>query len=77
MFSQIFAASGRSYHLTFIPPKTEGKDDVTGEDLMHHKNDTREALASRFLFTIQLLLIYWYIGYAFGAFWGCLFGINS
>ena len=44
---RVHAASGRSYHLTFNPPKVEGKDDVTGEDLMHRKDDTREALASR------------------------------
>ena len=44
---RVHAASGRSYHLTFNPPKVEGKDDITGEDLMHRKDDTREALASR------------------------------
>jgi len=33
--------------LTFNPPKVEGKDDVTGEDLMHRKDDTREALVNR------------------------------
>ena len=31
---RIHQASGRSYHITFNPPKVEGKDDVTGEDLM-------------------------------------------
>ena len=44
---RIHQASGRSYHLTFNPPKVEGKDDVTGEDLMHRKDDTREALVKR------------------------------
>ena len=44
---RIHQASGRSYHLTFNPPKVEGKDDVTGEPLMHRKDDTREALNSR------------------------------
>ena len=44
---RIHAASGRSYHLTFNPPKVAGKDDVTGEDLMHRKDDTREALVKR------------------------------
>ena len=33
--------------MTFNPPKVEGKDDVTGEPLMHRKDDTREALKSR------------------------------
>ena len=44
---RIHSKSGRSYHLTFNPPKVEGKDDVTGEDLMHRKDDTREALVNR------------------------------
>ena len=39
--------SGRSYHVKYNPPKVEGKDDVTGEDLMHRKDDTREALTKR------------------------------
>ena len=44
---RVHAASGRSYHLTTNPPKTEGIDDITGEPLMHRKDDTREALSSR------------------------------
>ena len=44
---RIHQASGRSYHLKFNPPKVEGKDDVTGEDLIHRKDDTREALTKR------------------------------
>lgn len=44
---RIHQASGRSYHLSFNPPKVEGKDDVTGEALMHRKDDTREALVAR------------------------------
>ena len=44
---RVHVASGRSYHLTFNPPKVAGKDDITGEDLIHRKDDTREALAKR------------------------------
>lgn len=44
---RIHQASGRSYHLTFNPPKVAGVDDVTGEPLMHRKDDTREALVKR------------------------------
>ena len=44
---RIHQASGRSYHLKFNPPKVEGKDDITGEALMHRKDDTREALVKR------------------------------
>ena len=29
---RVHLPSGRTYHVTFNPPKTEGKDDVTGED---------------------------------------------
>lgn len=44
---RIHAASGRSYHTKFNPPKVEGIDDVTGEPLMQRKDDTREALEKR------------------------------
>ena len=43
----IHAASGRSYHTKFAPPKVEGKDDITGEPLMQRKDDTIEALTTR------------------------------
>lgn len=44
---RIHQASGRSYHTKFNPPKVEGIDDVTGEPLMHRKDDTEEALVKR------------------------------
>ena len=34
---RIHKPSGRSYHLTFCPPKEEGKDDKTGEPLIQSK----------------------------------------
>ena len=40
-------SSGRNYHIIYNPPKVEGKDDITGEDLMHRKDDTAEALKTR------------------------------
>jgi adenylate kinase len=43
----IHAASGRSYHTKFAPPKVPGKDDITGEDLMKRKDDNAETLKSR------------------------------
>ncbi|KAJ3671467.1 hypothetical protein LUZ60_007546 [Juncus effusus] len=43
----IHAASGRSYHSKYAPPKTPGVDDVTGEPLMQRKDDTAEVLKSR------------------------------
>jgi len=32
-------ASGRTYHVEYNPPKVEGKDDVTGEDLVQRDDD--------------------------------------
>ena len=32
-------ASGRVYHLVYNPPKVEGKDDETGEDLVQRPDD--------------------------------------
>ena len=40
-------ASGRTYHLKFNPPKAEGKDDVTGEDLIQRDDDKEETVRHR------------------------------
>ncbi|EDZ61305.1 adenylate kinase [Sulfurimonas gotlandica GD1] len=40
-------ASGRTYHVTFNPPKVEGKDDETGEDLVQRDDDKAEVVADR------------------------------
>jgi len=40
-------ASGRTYHLRFNPPKVEGKDDVTGEDLIQREDDKEETVRKR------------------------------
>lgn len=40
-------ASGRTYHVKFNPPKTEGKDDVTGEDLVQRDDDKEEVVQKR------------------------------
>ena len=44
---RVHPASGRSYHTKFNPPKVEGVDDVTGEPLIHRKDDTAEVLNKR------------------------------
>lgn len=44
---RIHKASGRSYHVKFNPPKVEGKDDLTGEDLIQRPDDNAEALKTR------------------------------
>jgi adenylate kinase len=44
---RVHVASGRSYHLKFNPPKIEGKDDVTGEDLIQRIDDAEETVKNR------------------------------
>lgn len=44
---RIHPASGRSYHVRFNPPKVEGKDDLTGEPLVHRPDDHREVIQNR------------------------------
>jgi len=41
------AASGRTYHVKFNPPKAEGKDDRTGEDLIQREDDKEETVRKR------------------------------
>ena len=40
-------ASGRTYHVKFNPPKSAGKDDVTGEDLVQREDDREETVLKR------------------------------
>lgn len=40
-------SSGRTYHVRFNPPKVEGKDDVTGEDLVQRDDDKEETVRKR------------------------------
>ena len=44
---RVHTASGRTYHVHFNPPKVEGKDDVTGEDLIHRDDDREETVRKR------------------------------
>lgn len=44
---RVHPASGRSYHILYNPPKTEGKDDVTGEDLVQRDDDREETVKKR------------------------------
>ena len=41
------AASGRTYHTKFNPPKVEGRDDVTGEPLVQRADDKEETVRTR------------------------------
>lgn len=43
----IHPASGRTYHTLHNPPKTSGKDDVTGEMLIQRSDDQAEVVKKR------------------------------
>jgi len=40
-------STGRIYHTIFNPPKVEGKDDETGEDLIQRPDDKEDAIKHR------------------------------
>jgi adenylate kinase len=44
---RVHVASGRTYHVIFNPPKVEGKDDETGEDLIQRADDSEETVLKR------------------------------
>jgi len=44
---RVHPASGRTYHTIFNPPKVEGKDDETGEDLVQRDDDKEETVKKR------------------------------
>lgn len=44
---RVHQASGRSYHVKFNPPKVEGRDDATGEELMQRDDDREDVVLKR------------------------------
>jgi adenylate kinase len=44
---RVHSGSGRTYHLTYNPPKVEGKDDVTGDDLAIRPDDEPATVRKR------------------------------
>jgi len=44
---RVHPASGRTYHLQYNPPKVDGKDDLTGEDLILRDDDKEETVRKR------------------------------
>jgi adenylate kinase len=44
---RVHVSSGRTYHVRFNPPKTEGKDDVTGEELIQRDDDKEATVRKR------------------------------
>jgi adenylate kinase len=44
---RVHAASGRSYHVAFNPPRVAGRDDATGEPLIQRDDDSEETVKKR------------------------------
>jgi adenylate kinase len=44
---RVHAASGRTYHVRFNPPKVAGQDDITGEALIQRDDDREETVRKR------------------------------
>lgn len=44
---RVHLASGRTYHVIYNPPKVEGKDDETGEDLVQRDDDHEDTVRKR------------------------------
>lgn len=44
---RVHSGSGRVYHVTYNPPKVEGKDDLTGEDLSIRPDDEESTVRKR------------------------------
>lgn len=44
---RVHLASGRTYHLSFNPPKKEGLDDLTSEPLVQREDDKEETVKKR------------------------------
>ena len=44
---RVHPTSGRTYHIVFNPPKVEGKDDETGEDLIQRDDDQEDTVKTR------------------------------
>jgi adenylate kinase len=44
---RVHMSSGRTYHIVFNPPKVEGRDDVTGENLVQRPDDIDSTVMKR------------------------------
>jgi adenylate kinase len=44
---RVHATSGRTYHILYNPPKVDGKDDETGEDLIQRDDDHEDTVRKR------------------------------
>ncbi len=44
---RLHLASGRSYHVRFNPPKTAGRDDISGDPLIQREDDREDVVRKR------------------------------
>ena len=44
---RVHVASGRTYHVRFNPPKVDGRDDLTGDELIQRVDDLEETVKNR------------------------------
>lgn len=44
---RVHPGSGRTYHVVYNPPRVEGRDDVTGEELVIRKDDEEATVRAR------------------------------
>ncbi len=44
---RVHPASGRVYHVEFNPPRVAGRDDISGEELVHREDDREETVRQR------------------------------
>lgn len=44
---RVHLPSGRTYHVVFNPPRVEGKDDLTGEELVQREDDKEDTVRRR------------------------------
>ncbi len=44
---RVHPGSGRTYHVTFNPPKVAGTDDITGQDLVQRQDDEENTVRKR------------------------------
>lgn len=44
---RVHLASGRTYHVLYNPPKTPGRDDISGEALIQREDDSEETVKKR------------------------------
>ena len=63
---RVHPPSGRTYHLKFNPPKVDGKDDLTGEDLIQRDDDSEATVRHRLdVYQTQTRpLVQYYAGWA-------------